>query len=84
MEIKWLGHASFKITGSKTVYIDPWKLKDEQKADYILITHNHFDHFSPKDVQKIAKDETIILGPVETLHGIKRKTTELGINKTLI
>jgi L-ascorbate metabolism protein UlaG (beta-lactamase superfamily) len=59
--IHWLGHASFKITGEKTVYIDPWKLKDGEPADIILITHDHYDHLSPEDIAKIATDKTWIV-----------------------
>jgi L-ascorbate metabolism protein UlaG (beta-lactamase superfamily) len=62
--IKWLGHASFRIDGSKsTVYIDPWKLKNPEPADIVCITHSHFDHLSPEDVALIRKNETVIVGP---------------------
>ena len=58
-KIKWLGHASFRIDGSKsTVYIDPWKLKNPEPADIICITHSHFDHLSPEDVALIRKNDT--------------------------
>jgi len=63
-KIHWLGHASFRIDGSKRVYIDPWKLPKEteaRKADIILITHEHFDHFSKRDVQKIRTPETVVV-----------------------
>ena len=52
--IRWLGHASFKIKGSKTVYIDPWKLPEGEGSDgdVILVTHNHYDHCSPPDIKK--------------------------------
>ena len=59
--IHWLGHASFKITGEKTVYIDPWKLKEGEPADIILITHDHYDHLSVEDVAKIATNTTWIV-----------------------
>ena len=59
--IFWLGHSSVKIKGEKIVYIDPWKLKDSEKADLILISHSHYDHLSPDDVEKIRKPGTVIL-----------------------
>lgn len=59
-ELTWFGHAAFRIVTpkGKILYIDPWlnnpmnpaagKDKDAvagiNKADYILITHGHFDH----------------------------------------
>jgi len=60
-KIKWYGHASFKISGEKVIYIDPWKIQDEEKADIILISHSHYDHFSLKDIKKITTRETEIL-----------------------
>jgi L-ascorbate metabolism protein UlaG (beta-lactamase superfamily) len=60
--IKWLGHASIRIDGSSAViYIDPWKLKSSQPADIILISHEHFDHFSKEDVAKVRTDATTIV-----------------------
>jgi len=60
-KIYWLGHSSIKIKGDKTVYIDPWKLRDYDPADLILISHSHGDHLSPGDVEKIHKDDTVII-----------------------
>ena len=59
--VHWLGHASFRLDGSATVYIDPWKLRSgHQPADVILITHDHHDHLSPEDIAKITKLDTVI------------------------
>ncbi|MCS7179818.1 MAG: MBL fold metallo-hydrolase, partial [bacterium] len=67
--IKWLGHASILITiGGKNIYVDPWKLiKDLPKADLILITHSHYDHFSPDDINKVIKNDSVIIGPHDIL-----------------
>lgn len=61
VDINWLGHASFKIKNFKVIYIDPFKIKQEEKADIILITHEHFDHLSLEDIGKIITKSTIII-----------------------
>lgn len=62
--IHWLGHDSFRIDGkSVVVYIDPYRLKEGPKADLILVTHEHSDHASPGDVEKIRKESTVIVAP---------------------
>ncbi len=59
--IHWLGHDTFKITGEKTIYTDPYKIKKKDIADIILITHDHFDHCVPEDVQKLQGEKTVIV-----------------------
>lgn len=60
--IHWLGHDTFKImAGEKVIYTDPFKIKRKDKADIILITHDHFDHCSPEDVGKIQGPDTVIV-----------------------
>ena len=60
--IHWLGHDTFKITaGEKIIYTDPFKIKRKDKADVILITHEHSDHCSPEDVKKIQGTDTVIV-----------------------
>jgi L-ascorbate metabolism protein UlaG (beta-lactamase superfamily) len=62
VKITWLGHDGFKIQeGSETLVIDPFKLKSAQKADYLLISHEHFDHCNPEDLNKVVKEGTKIV-----------------------
>jgi L-ascorbate metabolism protein UlaG (beta-lactamase superfamily) len=62
--IAWLGHDSFRFTGEKVVYIDPWKLAPGgMKADLILVTHDHRDHLSKEDIDQISKEDTVVVGP---------------------
>jgi L-ascorbate metabolism protein UlaG (beta-lactamase superfamily) len=59
--IHWLGHDTFKISGEKTIYTDPFTISRKDRADIILITHDHYDHCSPDDVKKIQDPDTVII-----------------------
>lgn len=66
IKITWLGHASVMIThGQFTIYIDPWKLKGPfPKADIVLVTHDHFDHYNEEDVLKVFSEKTRVIAPM--------------------
>lgn len=73
IKIRRLGHSSFRIDYFKTIYTDPFRiLTQKNDADIILISHNHFDHFSPEDINKLIKDETIIFLPPDCLSKMSR------------
>ena len=64
MNIKINCHSSIKIESEKTIWIDPFKIKEkENNADIIFITHNHYDHYSREDIEKVIKENTIIVAP---------------------
>ena len=55
VNIRWLGHAGFLLEGDgKKIYIDPYDLGEEpafeDKADILLITHEHSDHCRNPDL----------------------------------
>lgn len=57
--IHWLGHATVRLDFDKVIYVDPWQIRGAApKADIILITHEHYDHFSKPDIDKLRKDTT--------------------------
>jgi len=60
-KIHWLGHSSFAVHGSRTVFFDPYRISGSRKADLILVSHTHGDHFSPEDIAKIAGDKTTLI-----------------------
>ena len=62
--IKWLGHASFQIImNGFIIYVDPYEGTYVDKADLILLSHEHFDHCDISKIEKIRKEETIIIAP---------------------
>ena len=66
--IQWFGQATVKfVYNDKTIYIDPYQLKKQDKADIILITHDHMDHLSLPDIAKIAykKTQFVVAGACE-------------------
>lgn len=62
-QITVLKHSSIRIIAKEgTIYIDPYKIEEaSHDAEYIFITHSHYDHFSPEDIEKIKKPETKII-----------------------
>lgn len=48
----------------KVIYVDPYKIKEINKdADLIFITHEHYDHYSIEDINKIKKSNTRFIVP---------------------
>jgi L-ascorbate metabolism protein UlaG (beta-lactamase superfamily) len=68
--IHWMGHDCFRIEAEgKTIYIDPYQLADDApKADIILVTHSHFDHYSEEDVKKVAKSDTALVSIADVVE----------------
>lgn len=65
---------SFKIElEGKTVFIDPVGTEEKGVADYILITHNHMDHFSIKDIRTLCKEKATIICPKGVYKKVAKK-----------
>ena len=80
-DIEFLYHSSIRISKNKIIYIDPFKIdKNYNDADIVFITHDHFDHYSEEDIDKVINENTTIIIPEELLTKILRK----GINKNAV
>ena len=78
LKISWLGHDSFKIRNGKTVIIDPFKIRPTtDKADILLISHEHFDHFSLDDIKKVVNENTTIV----TIPAVKKELSSLKVKE---
>ena len=79
--IEVLYHSNIRINKGKTIYIDPFKIdKNYNDADIIFITHDHYDHYSEEDIDKVINENTVIVIPEELLTKVLKK----GINKDAI
>lgn len=70
-------HSSIRIGGSSVLWFDPFQLEDApHDADIILVTHEHFDHFSPEDIVRVSNKDTFYVAP----SGMGGKFMELGVS----
>lgn len=77
VEIRWTGHDGFRFdSNNKRIYVDPYKLikeyNDKNDADILLISHNHFDHLSVEDINKIINKNTKICTSEECMDSLKK------------
>lgn len=66
LEIVFIKHASLKfVFEGRNIYIDPvsdfCNYNDMPKADIIIYTHDHYDHYDTKALDALRKKETIII-----------------------
>ncbi len=81
-KIEWLesdhpyGSACIRIDSEITIYVDPAKLSEEnlkKKADLILMSHSHDDHFSIQTIENLVKPTTIIVCPYDCKEALLEK-----------
>jgi L-ascorbate metabolism protein UlaG (beta-lactamase superfamily) len=60
------------------VYIDPYRVTDGPKADLILVTHGHYDHFSPQDVERLSHDRTWLVGPAPVVERARGRVVSIA------
>ncbi len=78
LEFTRMAHDAFRIAGSQVIYTDPYKMTKRDEADIVLISHEHFDHLSREDLDKvIMPGTTIVASPLckDGLKGVKVKET---------
>ncbi len=72
------GQSAIKIeTNGKIIYFDPYMITEEDKADYVFITHSHYDHLSVDDLKKVATKDTRFFAPYDSVP----KLVDAGYHK---
>jgi len=60
--------SSIRIEAGKVLYFDPIEFGMRHDADYIFITHPHFDHFSLLSILELRKENTVIVTPKDIVE----------------
>jgi len=62
--VTWFRQSSVRIRrGGLEVQVDPWGVTTDGEADYVLLTHPHYDNFSEADIARIRGPETVVVAP---------------------
>ncbi len=72
-------HASIRMEkNGKIIYFDPFKIDSAlNDADYVFITHSHYDHYSESDIKKVIKDNTKFI----ITSDLENKINAMGVSK---
>ena len=75
--------SAIRIEGAAgtVTYFDPFALTDAEAAhdaDYVLITHAHYDHLSPEDYARVADEKTVVVASAS----MEREVAGLGAAAT--
>ncbi len=84
--VQWYGQSSLRVRlAGKTIWLDPVKVPATEKADLILITHDHGDHYSPAAIEELSGPSTLVLAGFDgsaferIRPGDKRRVGEIAI-----
>ena len=66
LKITFIGHATMMLEyQGKVIHVDPVRRESDYtkltKADLVLITHEHGDHFDPNTIKVLSKNDTVVV-----------------------
>lgn len=84
MKLKYISQSCVMVElGGKIVYFDPYQIPSgSEKADIVLISHDHFDHFEEGSLKIIKKADTKVFGP-QTMKNINSIGKGLSTNDSV-
>jgi L-ascorbate metabolism protein UlaG (beta-lactamase superfamily) len=78
--LTWFRQSAMRYAGDGlTIYIDPWgTAADDAKADLILITHAHFDHLQPHEIERLSSEGTKLVAPADVAKELSGDVTAVA------
>lgn len=62
--VTWFRSTSVRIRRDGIeLHVDPSGLSEDSRADFILITHPHYDNFSEEDIARVRGPASLVLAP---------------------
>jgi len=78
-KLTWFRQSAFRWRGEDlVVYVDPWGVTDDVPADVILITHAHYDHFQPHEIDRLRKASTRLVAPRDVARELSGDVTAVA------
>jgi L-ascorbate metabolism protein UlaG (beta-lactamase superfamily) len=81
----WFWQSGYRWTeDGLSVYIDPKNVPEGfEPGDVIFITHAHFDHYSPEDLERLRKKDTTIVAPADIARELSGQVTAVAPGDTV-
>ena len=62
--VTWYRGSSIRIRRDGfEIHVDPQRVTERSAADFVLLTHPHYDNFSEADIARVRKPGTILVAP---------------------
>lgn len=62
--VTWFRGSSVRIRrAGLEIHVDPIGVTEASRADYILLTHPHYDNFSEADIDRLRTPDTVVIAP---------------------
>jgi len=82
--LDWLGHSGFRVrAGKANIYIDPYRVEGGPKAALILVTHGHYDHFSPRAIELLSDERTLVVAPASVAERLSGRVRSIAPGEEL-
>lgn len=62
--ITWFRGSSIRIRrAGLEIHVDPLGVDEDSQADFVLLTHPHYDNFSEDDIERVRAEHTVLVAP---------------------